>query len=378
MFRKLVIIALIMGMAGWALAVTIGNPTSGNSWSTAKYVTATASTSGGTSDRYVAITTINGSGMDVNTGTLHGVVATKSGAGLMWYMVTAGPTTTATRFDTNIHTDGPGWIVYQFDDVYTINQMKIWNYNEFAASPYLSQTKYGIKNCTIEYSANGTTWTVEGSHTLAQAPALGYDGNVPLGSYSATEYACNNNLSFGGGIQAKYIVIIIETGANGNFSDTPAEEGTYGLSEVRFIAGMNRATMPDPMIGEPNVATTRALTWVKGDDATIVKHKVYLSTDQTAVTNRTVTGQVFTSTSYTPTGLLYGGKTWYWAVDELNASDNVVTGGTGVVWNFSIPLCVRGSEPVLGEGNINGDCFVNFLDFAIVCAHWYENGTWPQ
>ena len=41
MFRKLVIIAMVMCMAGMALAVTIGNPTSSNSWSTTKYVAAT-------------------------------------------------------------------------------------------------------------------------------------------------------------------------------------------------------------------------------------------------------------------------------------------------------------------------------------------------
>ncbi len=51
---------------------------------------------------------------------------------------------------------GPVWIQYQFDKAYKLTEMWVWNYNvEFE-----SVLGYGFKDVTIEYSLDGTTWTL--------------------------------------------------------------------------------------------------------------------------------------------------------------------------------------------------------------------------
>ena len=81
--------------------------------------------------------TINGSGL---TGDLHGSDGTT-----MWL---TGKT-------------GPHWIQYEFDKVYKLYDMKVWNSNQ------LVESFIGFaQNVTIEYSADGTTWTA-----LANVPS---------------------------------------------------------------------------------------------------------------------------------------------------------------------------------------------------------------
>jgi hypothetical protein len=37
---------------------------------------------------------------------------------------------------------------------------------------------------------------------------------------------------------------------------------------------------------------------------------------------------------------------------------------------FGEPLC-----EIIVAGDINGDCIVNFVDFALIAAHWLENNN---
>ena len=74
--------------------------------------------------------TINGSGL---TGDLHGTEGTT-----MWLSGGA----------------QPNWIQYQFDKVYKLYDLKVWNTNQLIES-FIG---FGAKKVTIEYSADGTTW----------------------------------------------------------------------------------------------------------------------------------------------------------------------------------------------------------------------------
>lgn len=377
MFRKLVIIAMIMGMAGLSLAVTIGLPTSANSWSTSQYVSATASTTA--HSRAGAVHTIDGKGIST-AGTLHGNLWSDR----MWYGGVADSNVAAAKYASGITYAGPAWIVYNFkDEIHNVTRIQIWNYNECSNWPRVNMSKFGIKNCKIEYSTDGRNWTRYNSGTsvtLTQASGYGWDDPCAGSAYlNATKEPVNTTISTGG-ILARYIAIIPETGPNGNFATGPTDsESTYGLSEVRFIEDSNRATTPVPNEGVERVAKNTALTWVKGDGTDIVKHKVYLGTDKTAVTNRTVTGVLVTAgTSYDTTGLLNHSTMYHWAVDELNASNAVVTGGSGRVWNFSTPYCNEANEPRNTHGNLNSDCFINFKDFATICDNWRMSGYWPE
>jgi len=91
---------------------------------------------------------------------------------------------------------GSAWIRYDFDTLYKLRQMLVWNYN----GPLLL-SGFGVKNATIEYSADGVTWTVlPGTNTFAKAS--GKDG-----------YACNATVDLGG-IVAKSVRIT----ANSNWA----------------------------------------------------------------------------------------------------------------------------------------------------------------
>jgi hypothetical protein len=104
----------------------------------------------------------------------------------------------------------PQWILYEFDRVYTLYELWIWNSNQLV-EPFLG---LGAKTVKIEYSIDGTTWTVlEGVPEFARAP--GQPG-----------YVHNTTISFGGA-SAKYVKLTIEKA----WGSTPA----VGLSEVRFL-----------------------------------------------------------------------------------------------------------------------------------------------
>jgi chitodextrinase len=104
------------------------------------------------------------------------------------------------------------WIEYEFDQVYTLTNMWVWNYNQDVTGGGDLRIDRGIQNCTVEYSTDGVGWTELGSgQTFAQA-----DGS--------NSYAHNTEISWGN-VDAKYVRITVVT----NYGSA-----VTGLSEVRF------------------------------------------------------------------------------------------------------------------------------------------------
>jgi hypothetical protein len=104
----------------------------------------------------------------------------------------------------------PQWIQYEFDQVYALNELWVWNSNQLV-EPIMG---FGARTVKIEYSTDGTTWAlVEGVPEFARAP--GHPG-----------YVANTIVSFDG-VPAKYVKLTIEKG----WGTAPA----VGLSEVRFF-----------------------------------------------------------------------------------------------------------------------------------------------
>ncbi len=105
----------------------------------------------------------------------------------------------------------PNWIRYEFDKVYTLQELWVWNFNT-VVDPFVG---FGARTVKIEYSTDGGTWT-----PLANVPefarATGQGG-----------YVHNTTISFGG-VSAKYVKLTIEK----NWGVAPPT----GLSEVRFFA----------------------------------------------------------------------------------------------------------------------------------------------
>ncbi|MHC4500475.1 MAG: discoidin domain-containing protein, partial [Planctomycetota bacterium] len=233
--------------------------------------------------------TVNAAGLDA-TGLLH----TRDFEGTMWW--------------SSSEPDG-AWIEYEFDKAYKLDQMWVWNYNGVGLN-----VAYGLKNVTIEHSADGINYAIlGGTHEFLIAPG-------------ADDYAHNTTVDFGGAV-AKYVKIT----ANSNWSNGITDQ--YGLSEVRFFHIPLRARKPSPDSGATDVDLEVVLSFRAGRQA--AEHNVYFSLDEQAVIDGTAYVDTVNQTSY-DAGTLELGRTYYWRIDEVNNLETPAT-WQGDIWNFATP-----------------------------------------
>jgi hypothetical protein len=255
-------------------------------------ITATASSSGIAQGPE---NTVNGSGLD-DSGLLHG----KLGDDNMWLSSLTGVQ--------------PTWVQYEFDKVYKLQEMWVWNFNE-SWEPMIG---VGLKDVTIEYSVNGTDYTSLGTtHEFAQAPGT-------------DDYAHNTIVNFSG-VPAKYVRLT----PNSNFGGIINQ---YGLSEVRFFHEPIHAREPNPAdgatdvsIGTLNVPADVTLSFYAGREA--AKHNVYFSSDEQAVMDGTAPVTTVSELSYGPLSLGLD-ETYYWRVDEVNEAETPAI-WQGDLWDFT-------------------------------------------
>jgi hypothetical protein len=101
------------------------------------------------------------------------------------------------------------WIKYDFNNVYTLNQTRIWNYNVAAV------TGKGFKNVTVDYSMDGVTWIqLGGSYFWPLAPGT-------------SDYAGFNGPNFNA-IKARHVLV----SAIDNWGDASCA----GFSKIAFDA----------------------------------------------------------------------------------------------------------------------------------------------
>ncbi|MHC4596779.1 MAG: discoidin domain-containing protein, partial [Planctomycetota bacterium] len=247
-------------------------------------ITATASSSNSAAEG--PENTVNGSGLDAND--LHSVETVD-----MWITAPGDP--------------GPAWIQYELDRIYKLYEMFVWNHN----TSFESFVGFGLKDVTIEYSANGTDWTeLAGVPEFAQAPGV-------------VGYAHNTTVDFGGAA-AKYVRLT----ANSNWGGIMPQ---YGLSEVRFLQIPVNARKPYPDSGATGVDVDVVLGWNAGREA--AKHDVYFSSDEQAVIDGTAGATTVAETSYGPLSLDLA-KTYFWRVDEVNEAE-IPNIWQGELWDFT-------------------------------------------
>jgi hypothetical protein len=216
--------------------------------------------------------------------------------------------TTDTTMWLSSTTPQPTWIQYEFDRVYKLYEMWVWNYNS-TLEPSIG---FGLKDVTIQYSTDGANWTqLSGVPQFARAPGL-------------DTYVHNTTVNFQG-VAAKYVKIT----ANSNWGGLVQQ---YGLSEVRFFYIPTRAREPSPASGATGVGLDNVvLSWRAGRDA--VSHKVYFSSNSGAViSGAALVGTVGTN-SYN-LGPLELGRTYYWKIDEVNLAATPTT-WQGDLWRFT-------------------------------------------
>jgi hypothetical protein len=225
----------------------------------------------------------------------------------------------------NVPAGGSAWIQYEFDEVYVLHQMQVWNHN----SEFESVVGLGIKAATVEYSVDGTAWTaLGGTHEFSRA-----SGRAGC--------AANTNIDFDG-VAARYVRINAQSNWGGILPQ-------YGLSEVRFLHMPMRARQPAPVAGTTGVAPQTLLAWRTGRAA--AAHDVYLSTSEQAVIDGTALVGTVAEARYE--AALDLGTTYYWKVNEVNAAGDPSV-WEGDLWSFSTQesLVVDGFESYTDlEGN---------------------------
>lgn len=272
-----------------------GTVVKGNVWSftvepasiplSADQITATASSTNNTSGQATSL--IDGSGL--GEGDVHSTVATD-----MWLSEPSDP--------------GSAWGQFEFDRLYKLHEMLVWNHNTAVES----MVGLGVKDATIEYSRDGAEWATLGTtHQFAQA-----SGNE--------SYTANTTIDFAG-TAAKYVRITIASNWGVAFEQ-------YGLSEIRFMAIPATAREPAPALNATGVDPRTVLSWRAGRDAG--SHQVYLSADVNEVLNGSALVATVSEAQFEVDALLSLGKTYYWKVNEVNdAQDPAIW--EGEVWSFS-------------------------------------------
>ncbi len=240
-------------------------------------ITATASGSDAIGDPQ---NTVNGAGLDADD--LHSVDAAD-----MW-----------SAADDDVT---PVWIQYEFDRVYKLHEMWVWNYNVM----FEAVLGYGAKDVTVEYSQDGAEWTTLADVELARGTA-------------AAGYTHNTTVDLEG-IAARYVRLTIH--------DNWGMLSQYGLSEVRFYYTPVAPREPEPVDGAAGVDPEADLAWRPGREAAL--HEVYFGTDP----NGLAMVDAVEDTGYDP-GPLNLGTSYYWRIVEVNEIETV-TAWEGDIWSFA-------------------------------------------
>ncbi|MBN1361814.1 MAG: hypothetical protein JW993_14555 [Sedimentisphaerales bacterium] len=200
---------------------------------------------------------------------------------------------------------GPVWIRYDFDQVYKLYQMRVWNYN----TVFESLVGFGVKGVTIEYAAEPNEWVTLGDLEFPQAPGLpDYTGNaIDLEGIAASAVRININGSWSGQTQK------------------------YGLSEVKFSYIPVNAREPQPASGTTDLDPAVVLSWRAGREA--ASHQVYLSTDPNAVADGSALVDTVAENTYDLPSLDLG-TTYYWKVAEVNEAETPSV-WISDVWDFA-------------------------------------------
>ncbi|MBN2131963.1 MAG: carbohydrate binding domain-containing protein [Sedimentisphaerales bacterium] len=198
------------------------------------------------------------------------------------------------------------WIQYEFDQVYALDKLWVWNSNQ--AIEYFQG--FGAKDVTIQYSLDGIEWLTLGDFEFERGT-------------SQDDYTHNPPIDFGG-VEAQYVRLTI-TGSHGGLP-------IFGLSEVRFFYVPTQARAPEPSMGADGVALDAVLNWRPGRGA--ASHEVYISTDRAVVEDGTALAGTTEAHSFdlSNAGVAYG-QNVYWKVNELDESGALIA--EGEVWRFS-------------------------------------------
>lgn len=111
------------------------------------------------------------------------------------------------------------WILYDFGAIYFLNESHLWNYN------VPGTTGNGLQNITIDYSTNGSDWSLWGDYSLSEANG-------------SDDYEGESGPSFEG-IEAQFLLISVTSNHGGN---------CYGFSELKIDVDFGSVQVDEPSL----------------------------------------------------------------------------------------------------------------------------------
>ena len=206
---------LLIGGEALCAEQAVGNPGPANGWDASGAVTVSASSQ---HPARPFIHTVDGSGISGDRGEFHSNTVRPPHMGISSVLAdsAAHPNPGTVR--------GPHWVRYDFDRVYALAEMWIWNFNENAGDVGDGKhSRQGFKGVTIQYSTSGgpnrAEWKTAFRGTVPQA---GEEGRSPVDL--VVEF---------GGATARHVVITANVLPDHNHSG--GQDERCGLSEVRFF-----------------------------------------------------------------------------------------------------------------------------------------------
>jgi len=195
-------------------------------------------------------------------------------------------------------------LTYEFDKPYTLDALKVWNYNASAESTI----GWGVKDVTVEYSVDGIDWVALDITQFARASGTAATG--PTDTFGLN------------GLTAQSVRISILS----NWGNILAQ---YGLSEVQFMVIPTSARYPSPEMDAMNVDPLGVLTWRPGRKAG--DHVVSVGLDPDAMGDSiTLTNNQVDMSALN----LELGQTYTWTVNEVNETETPSV-FSGDLWSFS-------------------------------------------
>jgi len=218
-----------------------------------------------------------------------------------------------------------------------------------------------------EVNAGGTTTgTVWSFTTIVAAPG---QASSPSPSNSATGVSITADLSWSPGSGSTSSDVYFGTDSTpdsgelqGNQTATTFEPGTmsnnttyyWRIDEINaggtttgtvwsfttIVAAPGAASSPGPANSATDVSVTADLSWTEGSGAT--SHDVYFGTSSPGASQGNQTATTF------DTGTMNNDTTYYWRIDEINASGTT----TGSVWSFTT---TTESATTVGNTTVFGD-----------------------
>jgi hypothetical protein len=209
----------------------------------------------------------------------------------------------------DVEPGGTASIQYVFDTAYQLEELEIWNYNDSLEIVFGN----GFADTVIEVSTDDPeeeekTWIELTTVNLAQAPG------EPTGPTDTLD------------LQGT-IATALRLTARSNHS---GDNDQFGLSAVRIHYVPLRAMDPVPEPGETVEVDDLMLEWRAGRKA--ATHLLYLSEDEDAVIEGTVTPISRDEPGFAPEDLMLG-QEYFWRVDEVNEAETPAS-LDGNVWSF--------------------------------------------